>query len=141
MYPMMKLVVMMAAMTVLATLVACASSSKATSAGPSAVPTPKGMLRHVVLFKFKDGTSPDKIAEIEKAFAALPSKIDTIRGFEWGTNNSPEGLDQGLTHAFLVTFADTKGRDVYLPHPAHKQFVDLLKPHLEKAVVVDYFAH
>ncbi len=100
---------------------------------------PKGMLRHVVLFKFKEGTSPEKIAEIEQAFAALPKKIDAIKCFEWGTNNSPEGLDQGLTHAFLVTFADAKGRDVYLPHPAHKEFVSILRPHLDKAVVVDYY--
>ncbi len=29
---------------------------------------------------------------------------------------------------------------VYLPHPEHTAFVNLLKPHLEKAVVVDYWA-
>ena len=99
-----------------------------------------GNLRHVVLFKFKEGTTPEKIAEIEKAFAALPAKIPAIIDFEWGTNNSPEGHDQGYTHCFLVTFKDAAGREVYLPHPAHKEFVALAGPHFDAVHVVDYIA-
>ena len=99
-----------------------------------------GKLRHVVLFQFKEGTAPDKVKQIEDAFAALRSKIPTVVDYEWGTNNSPEGLADGFTHCFLVTFNDAKGRAVYLPHPAHKEFVGLLMPHLEKVLVVDYVA-
>ncbi len=99
-----------------------------------------GHLRHVVLFKFKAGTSPAKIAEIEKAFAELPKKIPAIVDFEWGTNNSPEGQDQCYTHCFLVTFKDAKGREIYLPHPDHKKFVELAGPHFEAVHVVDYVA-
>jgi hypothetical protein len=29
---------------------------------------------------------------------------------------------------------------VYLPHPAHKAFVDVLMPHLDKVLVIDYWA-
>ncbi len=97
-------------------------------------------LRHVVLFQFKDSATPDDIKKVEKAFAALPDKIDAIKDFEWGENNSPEGLNDGLTHCFLVTFDSEDGRAEYLPHPAHKAFVEVLKPHLEKATVVDYWA-
>ncbi|WP_162273929.1 Dabb family protein [Mariniblastus fucicola] len=96
-------------------------------------------LRHVVMFAFNDDASKEQIAEVESAFAALPEKIDTITGFEWGTNNSPEGLNDGLTHCFLVTFDSEAGRAEYLPHPAHKAFVDILKPILKKAVVIDYW--
>lgn len=99
-----------------------------------------GPLRHVVMFRFKEGTPPEKIREIETAFAALPSKVETITDYEWGINDSPEGLADGFTHCFLVTFADEKGRDAYLPHAAHKEFVTLLRPHLDKAFVVDYVA-
>jgi hypothetical protein len=98
------------------------------------------MLRHVVLFKFKEGSSADDVKKVEDAFRALPSKIKEVRSFEWGTNNSPEGLNDGLTHCFFVTFSSEKDRDVYLPHPEHTAFVNILKPHLEKAVVVDYWA-
>ncbi len=97
------------------------------------------LLRHVVLFKFKEGTAPEKIKEIEDAFAALPSKISEIAAYEWGTNNSPEGLNKGLTHCFFVTFNSEEGRAAYLPHPDHKAFVELLSPHLEDVTVVDYW--
>lgn len=99
-----------------------------------------GRLRHVVLFKFKDTASPEDIKKVEDAFRALPAKIPAIERFEWGTNVSPENLNQGFTHCFLLTFRDEKGRDEYLPHPAHKEFGQLLRPHLDKVLVVDYVA-
>ncbi len=99
-----------------------------------------GKLRHVVLFKFKDEASEEDVKQIEDAFRALPEKIPSIVGFEWGTDVSAESLAQGFTHCFLVTFEDAKGRDAYLPHPAHKAFVKLLRPHLDKVLVIDYVA-
>ena len=110
------------------------------SAASADQPDGKGPLRHVVVFRFKEGTLPLHIEEVERAFEQLPAQIPTIQDFEWGHNNSPEGLNDGFTHCFLVTFADEAGREVYLPHPAHQQFVEILKPHLDKAFVVDYFA-
>jgi hypothetical protein len=103
--------------------------------------TKSAPLRHVVLFKFKDGTSKEQVEKIVTEFKALPKKIPGILEFEYGTNNSPEGLNDGLTHAFLVTFKSEKDREVYLPHAAHSAFVEILKPHLDKAVVIDYFAN
>jgi hypothetical protein len=115
------------------------SASSRSEAGEAAGKSPQlGKLRHVVLFSFKEGTSPEEIKKIEDGFRALPSKIPTVVGFEWGTNNSPEGLADGFTHCFLVTFNDDAGRAVYLPHKAHKEFVEILLPHLEKVLVIDY---
>jgi hypothetical protein len=98
----------------------------------------EGKLRHLVLFKYKETASEAQIQKIEAAFAALPSKINTIRDFEMGKNISEEGLDQGFTHCYLVTFDDKAGLDVYLPHPDHQAFVELLKPSLDKVFVVDF---
>ena len=106
----------------------------------SAVSKETKMLRHVVLFKFKDSATSSQVQEVENAFKALPSKIKEIKGFEWGTNNSPENLNQGLTHCFFLSFESEKDRDAYLPHPAHKEFGKLLGPYLDKVVVVDYWA-
>lgn len=105
----------------------------------SAQNTAGKILRHVVLFKFKDGATTANVKSVEDAFLLLPSKINLIKDFEWGTNNSPEKLNEGLTHCFLGTFASEKDRDDYLIHPAHKAFVEILKPFLEKAVVLDYW--
>jgi hypothetical protein len=100
----------------------------------------KKLLRHVVIFKFKDSASAADIKKVEDAFCELPSKIKQIKAFEWGKNNSPENLNQGFTHCFFVSFASEKDREIYLPHPAHQAFVEVLKPHLDKALVIDYWA-
>lgn len=98
------------------------------------------LLRHVVLFKFKDESSEEDVEKVKDAFMDLKSKISEIEDVEWGTNNSPEGLDQGFTHCFFVSFKSEEDRDIYLPHPEHKAFVEVLGPHLDKVLVVDYWA-
>ena len=97
-------------------------------------------LRHFVCFKYKAEASKEQIAEVEKAFAALEKKINEIKGFEKGMNNSPEGLNKGFKHCYLITFNSEKDRDVYLVHPAHKKFVELVGPVLKDVFVVDYWA-
>lgn len=115
--------------------VTCLSTMKAqtptTSAGK--------MLRHVVLFKFKDDATAADVKKVETAFKKLPSQIKEIKGFEWGTNNSPENLNQGFTHSFLLSFNSEEDRAVYLPHPAHKAFGAVLTPYLDKVLVIDYW--
>ena len=98
------------------------------------------MLRHVVLFSFKEGVDSAAINKVVEGFKLLPQKISTIKQFEWGTNNSPEKLNDGLTHCFLVTFSSEKDRDDYLVDPAHKAFVATLRDVLNKATVIDYWA-
>jgi hypothetical protein len=97
------------------------------------------VFRHVVLFKFKDGTTPEQVKEVVDAFRALKDKVDAIADFEYGTDVSTENRAQGFTHCFFVTFRDDKGRDAYLPHPAHKAFGALVGPRLDKVLVVDYW--
>lgn len=97
------------------------------------------VLRHVVLFAFKPEATAEDIRRVEEAFAALPSQIDAIQAFEWGANVSIEGKADGFTHCFFVTFADEAGRAVYLPHPAHQEFGRILRPHLAKVLVLDYW--
>jgi hypothetical protein len=99
-----------------------------------------GTYRHAVLFKFKDSATPEQVKEVETAFHALPSKIDTIKGYEWGLNTSPENKNDGFTHLFFVSFADKAGLEVYIPHQAHQDFVKILRPILDKVLVFDYVA-
>ena len=111
-----------------------------TAAAQNISPSSGKLLRHVVLFKFKDTTTMADIAKVELAFRALPKKIKQIAIFEWGKNNSPENLNQEFTHCFFVSFKTEKDREIYLPHPAHKAFVEILRPHLDKVLVIDYWA-
>lgn len=97
------------------------------------------LLRHVVLFQFKPDADPDAIKKAEDAFLDLPNKIPQIKGFEWGLNNSPEGLDKGFTHCYFLTFKSEEDRAIYLPHPDHKAFGALLDGILGDVLVVDYW--
>ena len=124
---------------VVASLTFVASGALTAMSAQAAEPTEKKVFRHVVLFKFKDGTSEAQVKEIVDAFRELKNKIDVIQDFEYGTDLSTENRSQGFTHCFFVTFADDKGRDAYLPHPAHKEFGALVGPRLDKVLVVDYW--
>lgn len=96
-------------------------------------------LRHLVLFEFKETSTDADIKKIEAAFIDLPNKISEIKNFEWGLNNSPEGLNKNFTHCFFLTFDSEEARAAYLPHPVHKAFVEILKPHLKDVLVLDYW--
>lgn len=99
-----------------------------------------GQVRHVVVFKYKAGATDAQTQQVTAAFMALKDKIPGVVAIEHGVNHSPEGLNQGFTHAYLVTFVDAKARDAYLPHPEHKKFGELLTSLgiLDEVFVVDY---
>ena len=97
-----------------------------------------GPIRHVVHFKFKKEATPEQVEKITEEFAALKKKIAEVDSLEWGTNSSPEGMDKGFTHCWIVSFKTAKDRDAYLVHPAHKAFVEILLPILDEAIVVDF---
>lgn len=97
--------------------------------------------RHVVIFKFRDDAPSEKIRGVVEAFASLPSQLPSIQAFEWGTNVSPENLNQGFTHVFTLTFDSKEDLEKrYLHEPAHQRFVAMLDGLLDKALVVDYVA-
>ena len=72
------------------------------------------------MFGWKEGTDTNQINKIVAAFKKLPSKISLIKSFEWGTNNSPEGLAGGLTHCFVPDFFEY-GRSGCLPRSSRPQ--------------------
>ena len=100
----------------------------------------RGPVVHMVAFKLKPEASAAQVKEIENAFAALPSKLPIILSYEAGTNISPEKLNKGFTHCFVLSFKSEKDRDAYLVHPDHKAFGQGLGPVLEDVFVIDYQA-
>jgi hypothetical protein len=106
----------------------------------SMTPPPSKKVKHIVVFKYKSTATASQIEEVTSAFKALKGKIPGIISFEYGTNNSPENLNKGFTHVYLLTFKDAASRDAYLPHPEHKKFGELLGRLniLEEPFVVDF---
>jgi len=95
-------------------------------------------VQHIALFRFKPGTSAEFIQRVVDELSRLTRVIPGLTNFSIGTNNSPEGLADGLTHGFVMTFEDAAARDGYLPHPEHEKFKALVLPYIEKVVVFDF---
>ncbi|WRX21174.1 BCNT-C domain - like 1 [Theobroma cacao] len=55
----------------------------------------KGVVKHVLLAKFKDETTPEKIEELIKGYANLVNLIEPMKAFQWGKDVSIENLHQG----------------------------------------------
>ncbi|KAK3948185.1 stress responsive A/B barrel domain-containing protein [Pseudoneurospora amorphoporcata] len=102
-------------------------------------------ITHIVLFKFKASAGADKISTISNRFLELKEQCVTmaqqpyIRKISGGRDNSPEGLQGGLTHAFVVEFESAAERDYYVNlDPIHQSFKKDIEPFVEKVTVVDF---
>jgi hypothetical protein len=109
-------------------------------AGVTASAVAAEKVQHVVSFKFKSTAKPEDIKKVETAFAGLKKKIPQIKALEWGTNISPENLNKGFTHCWILTFSSAADRDAYLIHPDHKEFGKKLGQVLEDVFVIDIVA-
>lgn len=90
-----------------------------------------------MLVGFKEGTEETMVTRIVEAAHQLPAQIPGFLGFHGGANDSPEGLDKGHSHGFLMTFKDRAALEVYGPHPAHQAFGDFARPRREEIFVFD----
>jgi len=98
----------------------------------------KVITRHMGVFEFKPEVSSEEIEESFAAMQAMVGQIDGLLSMEHGPYKSDEGLNDGFTHGFLMTFDSPESRDAYLPHPIHLKVVDLVQPRLERIVVFDF---
>ncbi|KAL6292913.1 stress-response A/B barrel domain-containing protein HS1 [Prunus yedoensis var. nudiflora] len=98
----------------------------------------KGVVKHVLLTKFKEGISENQIEELTKGYAKLVDLIEPMKSFHWGKDVSIENLHQGFTHIFESTFESMEGVAEYVAHPAHVDFANLFLSHVEKVIVFDY---
>jgi hypothetical protein len=95
-------------------------------------------VKHIGLIKFKGGTSQEQIDQVFSELMDVSENITGIEDYVSGQNSSPEGLDQGYTHGFVMTFADATARDSYLKHPDHEKFKAAALPHVESVVILDF---
>ena len=96
------------------------------------------MTRHFGVFQFHPEITESKIGECFAAMAGMVGKIDGLLTFEHGPYKSDEGLNDGFTHGFIMTFDNPESRDAYLPHPIHEAVKDIVVPCLARVVVFDF---
>lgn len=95
-------------------------------------------VKHIGIFSFKDEVTSE---QIDHCFSELKGLVDLIPGLmdmSHGPYASEEGLNQGFTHGFIMTFESPEARDAYLPNPVHERVKDMIIPLLEQFVIFDY---
>lgn len=116
-----------------------------------------GILKHIVLFKYKNEVTPAQREAVTAQFLSLkrsrrPGEASPyILGIEEGMQNSGEGVSCGFHHAFIVTFKSEGDRNYYVgrslvstpryydaAHEAFKKFVSPLLSEENGVLVFDF---
>ena len=95
-------------------------------------------VKHIALLKFKEGTSQEQVDDVFNQLLDLSENVPAIDDYVAGPNNSPEGLAEGFTHGFVMTFHDAAARDAYLTNPDHERFKSNALPVIDKVIVFDF---
>jgi hypothetical protein len=78
------------------------------------------MIRHIVLTKFKSETSEETIAGIYDDLSALVEKLPGAGGFTGGRSQSPEQIERGYMHGFIIDFDTWDALKNYSDNEEHK---------------------
>ena len=95
-------------------------------------------IKHYGVFEFKPGTSEEKIELCFTEMMGMVGKIPGLLDMNYGPYQSDEGLNDGFTHGFIMTFDSAASRDAYLPHPEHERVKEIVVPNLERVIVFDF---
>ena len=94
------------------------------------------MIQHIVLLKWKAGTTD---AQVDHVFAQAEELVDGIDGVERITLGLNRGeADHGFTHAFILNLSGDDALTTYLNHPVRKRYVtEILNPIEEERIEID----
>ncbi|WP_408884418.1 Dabb family protein [Komagataeibacter xylinus] len=114
----------------------------------------RGLVRHIVLFRFLPTITDDQRAEVVRRFMALARTSrredgsPVVVSIETGAQISGEGVDDGLQQGFVVTFRSEGDRNYYVGRPvvtdpayfdpAHEAFKKFAAPYIVTTLVFDY---
>jgi hypothetical protein len=94
------------------------------------------VLRHIVLFTFRDDVPPTERAAILDALRDLRASVPSLRSLDVGENISPARA-QGYTHVLHETFDDRAGLEAYAAHPTHVPVVARIRAATTQLIAVD----
>ena len=85
------------------------------------------MVRHVVLFRWIEGTNETQIGEVAAGLSQMSSEITAIRAYSHG-RDLKLGSDR-FDYAIVADFDDLEGWREYDEHPLHNKLrADLVRP-------------
>ncbi|MBT8456450.1 MAG: Dabb family protein [Rhodobacteraceae bacterium] len=89
------------------------------------------MIRHIVLVRFRVDITEDVIESIFGGLTALQTKLPGILGVTAGRSESPEQMERGYMHGFVIDFENWQALDRYARDPDHKALGAQLVDHAE----------
>ncbi|WP_428673134.1 Dabb family protein [Roseibium sp.] len=78
------------------------------------------MIRHIVLIKFKPEVSEAEISGMFQELRTIEAQVPGILGITSGRSESPEKIERGYMHGFVVDFESWNALEAYQTHPDHK---------------------
>lgn len=92
---------------------------------------------HIVLFKFKEGTTPEQIQSLKEEILKQKGTISGLLDISFGEDFTSRA--KGFTHAEVAVFKNRKSLEDFNTSEYHKQLiVTHIRPVLEDILVLDY---
>jgi hypothetical protein len=79
------------------------------------------MIHHIVLIRFQPSVSEAKIADLFSELHQIMGKVPGLLAITSGKSESPEQIERGYMHGFIVDFTDWTALQAYQDHPDHKR--------------------
>jgi hypothetical protein len=89
------------------------------------------MIRHIVLVRFRSDINEAAIAALFAELHRIEGKIPGLVSIVSGRSESPEQMERGHKHGFVVDFTDWQGLQAYQDHPDHRALGAKLVAHAE----------
>jgi Stress responsive A/B Barrel Domain len=80
------------------------------------------MIQHIVLVRFRPEMTEGDIARLFTELHEIKGKVGGILAITAGKSQSPEQLERGYMHGFVVDFQNWDALQSYQDHPDHKSF-------------------
>jgi len=94
------------------------------------------MLKHIVMFDFKDENKKENLIKTKKMLEALLDTVPTLKSMEVGINLSQESRAMDLS--LYSEFENEEGLRLYANHPEHLEVVKFIKSVAKSSKVSDY---
>ena len=97
----------------------------------------KPQIMHIVMFKWKEGTTEEQISEIKHELMLLKDKIDGI--IETNVGDDFSTRSKGYHTALCTRFVNVEALRIYTPSEAHQRVVQqFIKPVSEDILAFDF---
>jgi quinol monooxygenase YgiN len=87
------------------------------------------MIRHIVLIRFQPTVSEAEIAALFAELGQISTRVPGILAITAGRSESPEKIERGYHHGFIVDFTDWDALAAYQTHPDHQRLGASLVDH------------